>query len=120
MDALNTLLSQLKILEGIRFDHMCEEIGHEPVSTFWTDFSIAEVYGDTAVRDTYRRAVAEWAEDVEYMAELTLVLNWKIWDLYISDIDMAKLYEELWVEHDNFCWETFKDDAARRYWEITD
>ena len=120
MDEINVLLAQLSMVTDSEFKLMCKEIGHEPVSTFWTDFSIAEVFGETAIRDTYKRAVKEWAEYVEYMAELTLVLNWKIWNLYVIDKDMAKLYEELWIEHDNFCWETFKGDDIRRYWEITD
>ena len=120
MDELNILISRLMIFEELRFDCMCRDIGHEPVSAFWTDFSAAEFYGEEAVRETYEDALKECEGDVEFLAELTLVLNWKIWDLYKEDEEMAKLYEELWKKHDSFCWSTLKGEESRRYFEITD
>lgn len=81
-------------IEQMKFEAQCELIGHEPITTFWMDFTIAENFGETAIRDTYKRAVKEWGEDVEYMAELTLVLNWKIWDLYKTKEITARLYTD--------------------------
>ena len=90
-------------IEQLKFEVMCEQVGHEPISTFWMDFTIAEGFGESAIRDTYKRAVDEWGEDVEYMAELTLVLNWKIWDLYHTKEELAHLYDEMWRKHDEYC-----------------
>lgn len=42
------------------FYGMLEATGYEPISTFWTDFSIADTFGKEAVKDTYERAFAEW------------------------------------------------------------
>ena len=33
-----------------------EMIGYEPKTTFWSDFSIADVFGVDSVKDTYNRA----------------------------------------------------------------
>ena len=35
-----------------------------------------------AVNDTFRRAMKEWKPDVEYVTELALVPNHKIWQHY--------------------------------------
>ena len=64
--------------------------------------------------------VDEWGEDVEYMAELTLVLNWKIWDLYHTKEELARLYDEMWRKHDEYCRRTFKGEDAQIYFKITD
>lgn len=60
--------------------------GYKPQTTFWSDFSIAEVFGKddpdkgvAAVQDTYDRAFEEWKSNVVYITELVLVLNHKIW-----------------------------------------
>lgn len=33
-----------------------EMIGYEPKTTFWSDFSIADMFGADGVKDTYNRA----------------------------------------------------------------
>lgn len=59
---------------------MAEEIGYEPQTTFWQDFCIAEKFGGIeGVKDTFKRAFAEWREDSEYLAEMALVLNHRGW-----------------------------------------
>ena len=55
------------------------ENNYELLTTFWDDFSIADRFGVSAVRDTFNRAFAEWKEDYQYLTELILVLNHKIW-----------------------------------------
>ena len=39
---------------------MAEQLGYEPKTTFWEDFSIADRFGLDAVKDTYIRAFKEW------------------------------------------------------------
>ena len=53
-------------------------LDYECKTTFWSDFSIAERFGAEAVRDTYKRAKAEWERDRVYGIELSMVLNHKI------------------------------------------
>ena len=56
-----------------------ELTGYKPITSFYTDFSIADRFGTTAIQDTYNRAFKEWQHDYRYITELALVLNWKIW-----------------------------------------
>ena len=53
--------------------------GYEPKTTFWSDFSIADMFGTEGVKDTYNRAKEDWQDSIEYMTELAMVLNHKSW-----------------------------------------
>ena len=64
------------------FREFMAENNYELLTTFWDDFSIADRFGVSAVRDTFNRAFAEWKEDYQYLTELILVLNHKIWQHY--------------------------------------
>lgn len=72
-------------------------------STFFHDFTIADAFGETAIKDTYKRAVQEWKHDAEMISELEVALNHKIWQHWKADaIDRSKLYDTLWKElHNN-------------------
>lgn len=61
------------------FKEFMKEVGYDPMTTFWEDFSIADKYGIAGVKDTYKRAFSEWKDDYKFFTELTLVLNHKIW-----------------------------------------
>ena len=55
-----------------------EETGYKPFTTFWQDFSIADVFGKEAVMDTFQRAFEEWKNNYVFITELVMVLNHKI------------------------------------------
>ena len=54
-----------------------ELTGYKPITSFYTDFSIADRFGTTAIQDTYNRAFKEWQHDYRYITELAMVLNWR-------------------------------------------
>ena len=91
---------------------MCLMTGFMPQTTFWDDFSIADIYGEFAIRDTYRRAFKAWKKDYQYLTELTMILNWKLWYWYESNEIYAehycKLYMELFEELDMWCVDNLK------------
>lgn len=58
--------------------------GYTQITTFFEDFSIADAFGISAVKDTYNRAFKEWKHDYKYLTELVMVLNWKCWEHYDS------------------------------------
>lgn len=89
-------------------------------TTFRQDFRIADKFGLSAIEDTYNRAKEEWRDNVEYMAELTCVLNWAIWDWYEKNELTARLYNSLWEQCEEFCFEHFTGDDLRRYLDIID
>ena len=73
-----------------------EMTGYTPKTTFYMDFSIAEPFGLSAIRETYTRAMNEWKSNIEYVTELSMVLNWKIWEHHKKNDTLAKLYNDLW------------------------
>lgn len=94
---------------------------YECQTTFWQDFTIAECFGLEAIRDTYRRASAEWGNNVKYMTELTMVLNWKLWDHYGKGREeYARIYDGLWKAADRYCAAHFTGDDLTYYYRTTD
>ena len=59
------------------FREFMSENGYTVQTTFWEDFTIADLFGLSAIRDTYNRAFKEWNEDYKFLTELVLVLNHK-------------------------------------------
>ncbi len=53
-------------------------------TTYTSDFSIAEwrvgVEGMSAIADTLRNALTNWHDDIEFFAEIIIVLNMKAWE----------------------------------------
>ena len=96
------------------------QTGYKPITTFYEDFSIAEHFGVKAIKDTYKRAFKEWKGEYKYLTELVMVLNWKIWEHYEHNDEYAKLYNDLWVDTDNYACENLKDDELSYFYKITD
>lgn len=90
-------------------------------TTFPMDFMIAEKFGGIrAVRDTYRRAVKEWSENVRYYADLVITLSNRLWALYRTNEKLARVYEELCFEAYDKGFELFTGEDAKVYRAILD
>ena len=101
-------------------EFMLDSMGYEVKTTFWEDFSIADRFGISAIKDTYKRAFEEWKDNTEYITELVLVLNHKIWDWDGKDEDKAYIYNDLWLKADQWCRENLKGEDAEYYYRVTD
>ncbi len=114
-------------------EYMKQLTGYEVKTTFWEDFIIAEKFGEKEIRDTYKRAFEEWKTNTEYITELVLVLNYKIWNFDalakkagISPEDKARyeqyeaVYDELYHECDEWCRENLKGEDAAYYFRTLD
>ena len=86
--------------------------GYETKTTFWQDFSIADRFGIAAVKDTYKRAFEGWKDNVVYLTELVMVLNWKIWQHYETNEPLAKVYNDLWGEADMWACENLQGEEC--------
>ena len=94
---------------------------YKPKTTFYQDFSIADMFGADAIKDTYKRAFNEWKNNIEYLTELVMVLNWKIWEYYDPyNETYAELYDSLWKQADEWCMEYLKGDDLEYYLKTTD
>lgn len=95
--------------------------GYEPKTTFWSDFSIADAFGVSAVKDTFKRAFDEWKENIVYLTELVLVLNWKIWYHHEHGNEaLARLYNDLWGQADEYAMANLKGDDLKYFLRTTD
>ena len=95
---------------NFNFKGQMAELGYEVFTTFWDDFSIADSFGISAIKDTYKRAFEEWKWDYKYLTELVMVLNWKIWYWYKKDKRLAKCYNDLWMECDEYAYDNLKGE----------
>lgn len=97
-----------------------EMTGYKPITTFYHDFSIADNFGINAIKDTFNRAFNEWKDDYKFLTELVMVLNWKIFEHYENNESIARVYDSLWKQADEYAMENLKDKEAKYYYEITD
>lgn len=95
--------------------------GYKPITTFYEDFSIADRFGASAVKDTYNRGKMT-AESLgyEFLTEFVMALNWKIWEHYGHNEALAKLYNDLWEEADIYAQEHLKGEELSYYFRTTD
>lgn len=94
--------------------------GYKPQTTFYTDFSIADNFGLTAIKDTFKRAFDSWKENHIYLTELVMALNWKIWEHYETNKRIAELYNELWQKADEYAVNNLKGEQLKYYYRTTD
>jgi hypothetical protein len=104
----------------ICFEQFMESVGKTRKTTFFSDLSIAEVYGVNNIKDTYKRVMKSWGKNLEYMCEWVISLNQKIWQHAKTYPEIAKVYDELWRKADNHCMETFKDNELVEYIRYVD
>lgn len=98
-----------------------ETTGYKPKTTFWQDFSIADAFGKSAIQDTYNRAFKEWKSNVEFITELTMVLNWKLWFYYENgNHELARLYQSLFEKTDAYCMDNLKGKDLDYFIRTTD
>lgn len=94
--------------------------GYEIMTTFGSDFDIAEAFGADAIRDTFNRAFNEWKDNYKYLTELVLILNWKIAQHYGKNDSYARLYDELWRTADGYACNNLEGEEASYFYRITD
>ena len=90
-------------------------------NTFWMDFTIADRCGVNAIKDTFNRAFKEWKGDYQMLTALVVTLNHKIWEHYEHhNDDLAKLYDSLWRQAEDYALTNLKDDELQYYYDVTD
>ena len=98
-----------------------EYTGYKPISTYYSDFSIAERFGEKAIRDTYAQAKKYWFSDYKWLTEIVMILNWKIWEHYYGGNEKyGLLYNELWEEAKAYAEKNLKGEELSYYFSTTD
>ena len=95
--------------------------GYETMTTFWNDFTIADTFGASAIKDTFNRVFEEWKSNYKYLTELVMILNWKLWQHYEqNNTALAELYNDLWQQADVYACENLKGEELKYFYETTD
>lgn len=112
------------------FKTQMAETGHETHTMLWNDFTIADYYGTKAVTDTYNKVLnASKSYDAEkkknkynekVVAELYIVLNWKIWAFHEKNDTLARHYNDLWEKCYDFATKHLDKEQLSYFYETTD
>jgi hypothetical protein len=94
--------------------------GYTMTTTFFEDFQIANAFGVKAVKDTYKQAFNEWKDNYVYLTELVIALNLMIWATYGKNDALADVYNELWIEADEYACNNLKGDELSFFYRTTD
>lgn len=95
--------------------------GYTLRTTFLQDFQIADIFGESAIRDTYKRASEEWNTNTEYFTELVMVLNWMCWGHHAKGHEkLSVLYEKLYYKAHNYALSHFEGADLEYYLTTTD
>ena len=98
-----------------------EMTGYEPQTTFYEDFSIADMFGISAIKDTYKRGLETCkALGYIYLTEFVMALNWKIWEHYQHNDRVARVYNDLWMDACEIATTTLQGEELSYYYRTTD
>ena len=90
-------------------------------TTFMLDFKVANAFGESAIKDTFKRAFAEWKNDVLYLTSLCEVLNYWCWEYYEKNNSrLSELYTELYEKASDYGYSTFTGEDARYFFQKLD
>ena len=95
--------------------------GYKPQTTFYEDFSIADAFGISAIKDTYERGL-ETAKTLGYiyLTEFVMALNWKIWEHFETREQLARVYNDLWMKAEDIARDTLQGEELEYYYRTTD
>lgn len=94
--------------------------GYKQITTFFSDFSIADAFGINAIKDTYKRGLEYAKTNYKVLTEFVMVLNWKIWEHYQTNEAIARVYNDLWEQAREYAESHLKDGELNYYYETTD
>lgn len=97
------------------------EIGYEPKTSYWQDFTIAEKYGGVhRILCTFKNKFKDAQRDHVKMTELVLVLNHKIWAHHGKRSTLALTYNALWRAADSWACDNLKGQELAYFYKTTD
>ena len=98
-----------------------EFCGYTQKTTFWQDFSIADAFGISAIKNTYNRAFKEWKTNITYITEFVMVLNWKCWYWYEKGNETySQVYSDLFYKARDWCLDNLKGEDLQYFLRTTD
>ena len=85
-----------------------EKTGFKFETNVWELFTAAEQKEDVDIEELYRKLFREWRNDVKLVAELSMCMNWKLWEHHEKgDESLAELYNRLWMKVHDYALDAF-------------
>lgn len=94
--------------------------GYTMQTTFFEDFSIADEFGEEAIRDTWKNAFQAWKHNHVYLTELAIVMSNESCWWWDKNKEISILYAELYRKTDAYCMEKLKGAELAFYINATD
>ena len=94
--------------------------GYKMISTFFTDFRIAEEGGIDAVTETFNIAFKGWKHNYVYLTELAIVMSNNSIAHYESNKELSETYTKLYYRVDQYCMNNLKGEELSFYIRTTD
>lgn len=87
----------------------------------WELFTEAEQRDDVDIEELYRKLFRERRNDVKLVAELSMCMNWKLWEHHEKgDESLAELYNTLRLRVHDYALDVFTWEDGAYYFRITD
>lgn len=84
-------------------------------------FTDAETNDEVDIEELYRELFRRRHDDVKKVAELSMCMNWKLWEHYENkEESLAELYNDLRMRVDTYAKDVFVWDEGQYYFKITD
>lgn len=114
----------------LNFEHNLRE-DYKRKTTYTSDFSIAEWFvpaeGMSAIASTLRNALTNWRDDIEFFAEIIIVLNLKAHEHTArGNWECAEMYSDLYLDAKCLYFDWFDEDnkqhdkAMQYYYDYVD
>lgn len=108
-----------------------ELTGYKPKTNFWRAFTeVDEVFIENAmdkqeIEENLEKLCsmafsARCKNNVEALTELVMVVNWKIFEHYEKHEVVARAYDKVWRELDQWCIDNLKGEDLKYYLRTTD
>lgn len=95
--------------------------GYKTKTTFYNDFTMAEAFGNDAIKETFKRAFESWKDNAEYGTELCLIMNLKCWEWYEKkDNERSKIYSDFYYQVREYCLDNYKEEDLESFLVVID
>jgi len=85
-----------------------EKTGFKFETNVWELFTEAEQKEDVDIEELYRKLFRDWRNDVKLVAELSMCMNWKLWEHYEKKNEsLAELYNSLRMRVHDYALDVF-------------
>lgn len=96
-----------------------EMTGYKPLTTLYTDFSIADKFGTKGIQETFDKVFEEFKNNYKYFTELVMVMSWKSFE-HQDNYEYCKLYSDLYHKSDEYAFKNLKGEELKYYIRTTD